>query len=166
MPLGKVNSGDFRKGTPIVLPHQFGNPVGDPEPFGNVEPQSNPSLNSNQVTWLPTPSHFGNKIGFSMQCVPPVIVIPQGSSDTVDINVTHLGNGTSATLTYDGAPTGVTVAFGTNPDAATSIATITVDITVPAGKYVINVYGTAAGEVEHTNIHLTVIGPGAAPSGN
>ncbi len=60
MPQGLVRSGDFRKGTPVVLPHQFGNSVGNPESFGNIEPQPNATLFENQVTWTPNPAHFGN----------------------------------------------------------------------------------------------------------
>ena len=157
MPQGLVRSGDFRKGTPVVLPHQFGNSVGSPEPFGNIEPQPNTTLFENQVTWTPSPAHFGNEVSFSLQTVPPVVVVPAGSSGNTDINLTNLLGLSSATLTYYGAPAGVSVAFGTNPDTGLSIATITVGANVPIGRYTITVVGTVSGtNVETTNIQLVV----------
>lgn len=157
MPQGLVRSGDFRKGTPVVLPHQFGNSVGSPEPFGNIEPQPNTTLFENQVTWTPSPAHFGNQVSFSLQTVPPVVVVPAGSSGNTDINLTNLLGSSSATLTYYGAPAGVSVAFGTNPDTGLSIATITVGANVPIGRYTITVVGTVSGtNVETTNIQLVV----------
>ena len=160
---GKVNSGDFRKGTPIVLPHQFGTPVSNPEPQGNVIPQSNATLDSNPVTWVPSPSHFGNTVEFSLQAVPPIVVIAPGNTGTTDINLTWLLDSPTATLTYTGAPVGVTIAFGTNPDTSTSIATITVGASVPAGKYTITVVGTGSAETNTTNIHLVVAAAGGGP---
>ena len=157
MPQGLVRSGDFRKGTPVVLPHQFGNSVGSPEPFGNIEPQPNTTLFENQVTWAPSPALFGNQVSFSLQTVPPVVVIAQNSTGTTDINLTNLLGSNSATLTYYGAPAGVSVAFGTNPDTGLSIATITVGANVPIGRYTITVVGTVSGtNVETTNIQLVV----------
>jgi hypothetical protein len=156
MPAGKVNSGDFRNGTPIVIPHQFGTPVGNPEPFGNVIPQSNPTLDSNPVTWVPTPSHFGNTVEFSLQSVPPIILIEAGGTGSVNINLTGLTDNPSATLSFSGAPSGVTITFAPNPDTGTSTAEITVAASVPIGKYTIEVDGAGAQENNHTNIHLVV----------
>jgi len=158
MGIGKVNSGDFRNGTPIILPHQFGNPVSSPEPFGNVIPQANSSLNSNPVTWTPSATHFGNTVEFSLQSVPPIIIIEQGDSAAVNINLTQLLDSPTATLTFSGAPTGVTISFAPTPDTGTSVATITVGATVPVGKYTIEVDGAGASETNRTNIHLVVVG--------
>ena len=158
MPCGLVRAGNFSKGTPILAGHQFGNVVaGNEEPFGNVIPQSNPTLNSNPVTWTPSPAHFGNQVSLSLQTVPPVVIVAPGSTGTTDINLTNLLGTNSAELSYSGAPAGVTVAFGTNPDLSTSIATITVGSNVPAGKYTIAVLGSVSGSnVEYTYIHLVV----------
>lgn len=66
MPLGLNRSGDFRNGTPVTEPHEFGNPVdwetadGNPAHFGN--PVTLPKIFGNVVNWLPNPAHFGNKI--------------------------------------------------------------------------------------------------------
>jgi len=168
MPEGLVRSGDYRNGTPIVLPHQFGNSVaGSNQPFGNANPQSNPSLNSNSVTWVPNPAHFGNQVGFLLQCVPPVIVISPGSSGTVNINLTALlGQADNMTLTYEYAPAGVTIAFAPNPDTGTSVATITVASSVPAGRYTILVISTSGTEVDGVNIQLIVATTGGAPVGD
>ena len=158
MALGKVSSGDFRNGTPILLPHTFGNPVSNPEPFGNVIPQSNATLDSNPVTWLPSPNHFGNTVEFSLQSVPPIIIIEQGDSGSVNINLTQLLDSPTATLTFAGAPAGVTISFAPNPDTGTSVATITVGATVPIGKYTIEIDGAGSQETNHTNINLVVVG--------
>lgn len=158
MPEGLVRSGDYRKGTPVVLPHQFGTPVaGSNQPFGNVNPQSNPTLNGNPVTWVPNPGHFGNQVGFLLQCVPPVTVIAPDSDGVVDINLTALlGQANSMTLTYTDAPVGVTVDFAPNPDTGTTIATIVVASSVPPGRYTILVIGTAGTEVDGVYIQLIV----------
>lgn len=154
---GLVRAGDFREGTPITAGHVFGTPTDTTATNdGNVNPQSNATLDSNLVTWSPDPAHFGNQTGFSMQATPPIINIPQGSAGTSTITVTQLGGSASVTLTYSGAPTGVTIAFGTNPTTADSIATVTVGAAVPVGKYTITITGTAGTEVENTNIHLVV----------
>ena len=62
MPEGLVRPGDFKNGTPITLPHDFGNDVTLPMNFGNPVPPTDATFNSNQVTWLPSPAHFGNVI--------------------------------------------------------------------------------------------------------
>ena len=65
MPDGLVRTGDFRQGSPITLPHNFGNKVNwqvpDPAKFGN--PVNTPVNFGNPVTWTPSPAHFGNLIG-------------------------------------------------------------------------------------------------------
>jgi aminopeptidase S len=157
MPMGIVRAGDFRSGCPIIEPHVYGTPVNDPEPQGNVIPQANATLDTNPVTWAPTPTHFGNQVAFSLQSVPPIVVIAPGNTGTVNLNLTNLLGSNSATLTYSGAPSGVTLSFATNPDTSSSVVTVTVGASVPAGKYTITVTGTAtAPNIETTNIHLVV----------
>jgi len=156
MPLGLVRSGDFRKGTPTVLPHVFGNPVNLPEPFEGIQPQSNSSLDSNPVTWVPNPAHFGNPVDLSLQTVPPVVIVAPGSTGIANINLTQLLGTPTPTLTYSGAPAGVTLAFVPNPDTGTSMCTITVGSSVPVGKYTITIIGTSGTEIDSTNFHLVV----------
>jgi hypothetical protein len=82
MALGRVREGDFRKGTPITLPHTFGNTVNlsvdtatDHDNFGNTEPSNGGNINT--VTWLPSPTHFGNQVGGIP--VTPTFAPPAGS---------------------------------------------------------------------------------------
>jgi hypothetical protein len=158
MPCGLVRSGDFRNGTPITLPHNFGNIVaGDLEPFVNVIPQSNPTLDSNPVGTGPGVAKFGNQVSFSLQVVPPVVIVDAGGTGTTNINLTNILGSNSATLTYYGAPGGVTVSFAPNPDTSATVATITVAAGVAAGKYTITVVGTdVSPNIETTEIHLVV----------
>jgi hypothetical protein len=158
MPRGLVRSGDFRNGTPIVLPHNFGNVVGgENEPFGNVEPQPNPRLAGNPVDWTPSPTHFGNQVSFLLQTVPPVVVVAPGGTGTVDINLTNLKGTNSAELTYFGEPSGVSLAFAPNPDTSTTVVTVTVGSGVPPGRYVITVVGTEVSpDIEYVQLNLTI----------
>ena len=158
MPRGLVRSGDFRKGTPITLPHEFGNPVGGSnEPFGNPEPQSNPRMAGNPVDWTPDPAHFGNQVSFLLQTVPPVVVVSPGSSGSTEVDLTNLLGSNSATLTYFGQPTGVSLTFLPNPDVTQSVVTISVDAAVAPGKYTITIVGTVSSpNIEYVQLHLVV----------
>jgi hypothetical protein len=159
MPAGLVRSGDFRNGTPIVLPHQFGNSVtySTTEPFGNNIPQANPRMAGNSVDWLPSPAHFGNQISFLLQTVPPVVIVAPGSTGTTDINLTNLKGTNSAELMYFGEPSGVSLAFATNPDLTSSVVTVTVGADVPSGRYTITIVGTVSSpNIEYVHIHLIV----------
>ena len=153
---GLVRSGDFRTGTPLIIPHQFATPVISPEPQGNVNPQANSSLSSNPVTWTPSPVHFGNTVDLSLQVVAPIVVVAPGGTGTTNINLTRLLGLLSPTLTYSGAPASVTLAFAPNPDTGTSVCTVTVGASVPAGKYTITITGTSGTETNTTNLHLVV----------
>lgn len=165
MPCGLVRSGNFSKGTPIILPHEFGNKATNPEPFGNVIPQSNPTLNSNPVTWVPSPSYFGNGVGFLLQANPPVIIIAQGTVGEVIIPITDLqGSVVSVTLSATGAPAGIVIGFAPDPATTNSVATISVAATVPVGKYLITIPGTSGTETENTNIRIVVIASGSPPT--
>ena len=67
MALGRVREGDFRRGTPVTLPHNFGNAINlseHPESDGDfANPEPSNLGNVNIVNWTPTPTHFGNQIG-------------------------------------------------------------------------------------------------------
>ena len=167
MPMGLVRSGDVRDGNPITwvpTPAHFGNIVaGSEEPFGNIEPQSNATLDSNPIGTAGVAT-FGNQVSFSLQVVPPVVIVDPGTTGTTDINLTNLLGANSATLTSFGAPAGVTVAFAPNPDSGTTVATITVGASVPAGRYTISVVGTnVTPNIEITQIHLVVANAGSVP---
>lgn len=68
MPLGlnrtDLNStgNSYANGSPITLPHNFGNPV-TAVPVNNGNPIPTSGTEQNQVTWTLSPSHFGNIIG-------------------------------------------------------------------------------------------------------
>jgi hypothetical protein len=110
MPDGLVRTGDFRKGSPITLPHDFGNDVDwqtpDPAHFGNpVDWQPSPEHFGNPVTWqTPNPAHFGNPIS-NTPPPPPItqlstpVATPAGGSYTGAQSVT-LAVDAHATATY------------------------------------------------------------------
>jgi hypothetical protein len=160
MPAGKVNSGNFRNGTPVTLPLTFGTPVdGTSKNYGNVQPQSNSTLNSNPVTWLPAASHFGNQVSLSMQAVLPILLVEAGGTGSFTIPITDLqGFSGSVTLSFSGAPSGVTISFAPNPATTTSTGEVSVGASVPTGKYTITITGTSGTVVTHTNLHLVVVG--------
>jgi hypothetical protein len=132
MPLGKNNSDinnggkSYRGGTPLTVPHEFGNPVtqgNDPTQFGNPIPSS--GTNENRVTWTVSPSHFGN------------IIAPPSPAPTVTSMNTTTGpitGGTSVGVVGTGFQTGAEVLFGTEP--ATSVLVVSSTLIVchtPAG---------------------------------
>ena len=64
MPRGLNRQGDFRNGSPVTTPIDFGTDITLPHDFGNdVTWQTpDPTHFGNAVTWLPNPAHFGNII--------------------------------------------------------------------------------------------------------
>jgi hypothetical protein len=67
VPIGKNNidlnttGTSYKDGTPITIPHEFDTPISLPHDFGNDIPVSDPTLNSNPVTWAtPDTAHFGS----------------------------------------------------------------------------------------------------------
>lgn len=92
MPLG-LNRSDpnnggksFRNGSPVTLPHDFGNDVTLPHDFGNKI--TLPKNFGNPVTWMPSPSHFGNTIA------PPGNFLVQADG----VSLILLANGVDALL--------------------------------------------------------------------
>jgi hypothetical protein len=92
MPAGLVrDGGSYRNGNPVTLPKDFGNQVNwspSPSHFGNLVPPSDPSFDSNPVTWqTPDPTHFGNPIpaqpvgaasGFELEDSSGVLLLESG----------------------------------------------------------------------------------------
>jgi hypothetical protein len=64
MPRGLNRQGDFRNGSPVTTPIDFGTDITLPHDFGNdvTWPTPDPAHFGNAVTWLPNPAHFGNII--------------------------------------------------------------------------------------------------------
>lgn len=117
MPRGRVRKGDFRNGTPITLPHTFGNTVNwapSPAEFGNpVDHAADPAAFGNPVTWSPSPTHFGNQVGGTPQTptfeppagtygVPQVVHIISQGADAIYYTVDGTNPTTASTL-YTGS---------------------------------------------------------------
>jgi len=87
--------------------------------------------------------------------------VTQGKTATNTITVTDVnGFAGSVTLATTGLPSGVTVAYGTNPTTGTSVLTFTASATATAGTSTVTVTGTSGSTTATTTIALTV-----APSG-
>lgn len=97
---------------------------------------------------------------FSLSASPSSLTVAAGNSGQSTITVTPAnGFNSSVTLSASGQPSGVTVAFGTNPvnnGSGTSIATFTVASTTAAGTYNITISGNGGGLIETTTISVTV----------
>lgn len=90
--------------------------------------------------------------------------VPATGSATDTISVTDAGGFTGpVTLSASGAPTGVTVAFGTNPATSSSVVTVSAGSTAAAGTFTLTISGSgtsAAGAplTASTTIAVTVGG--------
>jgi hypothetical protein len=84
--------------------------------------------------------------------------VTQGKTATDTITVTDVGGFTgSVTLAATGLPTGVTVAYGTNPTTTTSVLTFTASSTATVGTYTVTITGTSGTTTATTTITLTVV---------
>lgn len=115
----------------------------DPAHFGNPVPATDPTFNSNPVTWAtPNPSHFGNQIG------------PDSSAPTVvslDITIGPSAGGTSVTVTGTNFAAGADVLFGST--SATSIVVVSsteITCVTPAGTGEVSVTVINIGEQSGT----------------
>jgi hypothetical protein len=105
--------------------------------------------------------------GFTLAPSASTLAIAQGKTATDTITVTDVGGFTgSVTLAATGLPTGVTVAYGTNPTTATSVLTFTASATATAGTSTVTITGTSGTTTATTTISLTVSAAGftLAPS--
>lgn len=50
----------YKNGFPVTGPISYGTSVTIPHNFGAAIPQSSATCHSNPVTWLPSPTRFGN----------------------------------------------------------------------------------------------------------
>jgi hypothetical protein len=101
------------------------------------------------------------KPGFTLTPSAATLSVTQGKTATDTIAVTDAGGFTgSVTLTATGLPSGVTVAYGTNPTTATSVLTFTATSTATAGTSTVTITGTSGTTTATTTVALTV-----APSG-
>jgi len=94
---------------------------------------------------------------FALSRSAATLSITQGATGTDTITVTDVSPFTgSVTLAATGLPTGVTVAYGTNPTATTSVLTFTVASTAVAATSTITITGTSGTLGATTTIALTV----------
>jgi len=77
--------------------------------------------------------------------------------------VTDVGGFTgSVTLAATGLPSGVTVAYGTNPTTSTSVLTFTASATATTGTSTVTITGTSGSTTAKTTIALTVSSSGGS----
>jgi hypothetical protein len=84
--------------------------------------------------------------------------VTQGKTATDTITVTDVGGFTgSVTLSATGLPSGVTVAYGTNPTTSTSVLMFTASATATTGTATVTITGTSGSTTATTTITLTVV---------
>ncbi|HUK51278.1 MAG TPA: CFI-box-CTERM domain-containing protein, partial [Terriglobales bacterium] len=100
---------------------------------------------------------------FVMDASPDNLSVQQGDVGTTYITITSTGNWSEpVSLSFTGAPTGVSFSFDNNPvqppagGSAQSTATISVDVTVPAGYYHMTLIGSSGGDVRNHDYNLQV----------
>ena len=104
---------------------------------------------------------------FTISASPTTLTVVQGNSGNSTITTAAVNGFSSAiTLSYSGAPTGVTVNFATNPIASpgngTSVATFNVASTAATGTSSITITGTDVNTgkiINSTSVSLTVTAP-------
>jgi hypothetical protein len=109
----------------------------------------------------------GTTPSFTLSRSASSLAVAQGSSATDTITVTDVGGFTgSVTLAATGLPSGVTVAYGTNPTTGSSVLTFTASSTAPVGTSTVTITGTSGSTTATTTINLTVSASGftLAPS--
>jgi hypothetical protein len=94
---------------------------------------------------------------FTLSPSPSSVTVIQGNSNTSTITVTGAGGFTGAvTLAATGLPSGVTLAFGTNPATSSSVVTLTASATATTGPVTVTINGTSGTLTASTTIALTV----------
>jgi cellulose 1,4-beta-cellobiosidase len=98
---------------------------------------------------------------FSLKPSSSTLTVKQGTSGTDTITVTDVSPFSgSVTLAASGLPSGVTVAYGTNPTTSTSVLTFTASSTATVGTATITITGTSGSLSATTTIALTVSSSG------
>jgi len=98
------------------------------------------------------------KPGFTLAPSAPTLSVTQGKTATDTITVTDVGGFTgSVTLAATGLPSGVTVAYGTNPTTTTSVLTFTATASATVGTYTVTLTGTSGTTTATATITLTVV---------
>ena len=95
--------------------------------------------------------------GFTLAASPATLSVTQGKTATDTITVADTGGFTgSVTLAASGLPSGVTVAYSTNPTTGTSVITFTASSTAAAATSTVTITGTSGSTIATTTIALTV----------
>jgi subtilase family serine protease len=99
---------------------------------------------------------------FTLAATPEAVSVPQGSSGTMTVSTSGLGNFNDAvSLSVSGLPMSVTVTFSQNPIAApgsgSSLLTINADTPSVAGAYPITISGVSSGITHTASINLTIL---------
>jgi cellulose 1,4-beta-cellobiosidase len=96
--------------------------------------------------------------GFTLAPSASTLSVTQAKTATDTITVTDKGGFTgSVTLTTSTLPSGVTVAYGTNPTTSTSVLTFTASATATTGAFTVTITGTSGTLTATTTITLTVV---------
>jgi hypothetical protein len=111
-----------------------------------------------KITQAFTITVTGSSTGsFTLNPSPTSLSIAQGASGTDTITVTDVSPfDSNVTLAASGLPSGVTVAFGTNPATGSSALTLTASSTATAGTSTVTITGTSGSLTATTTISLTV----------
>ena len=97
------------------------------------------------------------KPGFTLSPSASTLPVTQGASGTDTVTVTDIGGFTgNVTLAATGLPAGVTLAYGANPTASTSVLTFTASSTATVGTSTVTITGTSGTSTATTTIALTV----------
>jgi hypothetical protein len=98
------------------------------------------------------------KAGFTIAPSASTLSLTQGKTATDTVTVTDTGGFTgSVTLSNSTLPTGVTVAYGTNPTTGSSVLTFTASATATVGTSTVTITGTSGTTTATTTIALTVV---------
>ncbi|MGD0095414.1 MAG: cellulose binding domain-containing protein [Terracidiphilus sp.] len=104
------------------------------------------------------------KPGFTLTPSAPSLSVTQGKTATDTITVTNVGGFTgSVTLSAASLPTGVTIAYGTNPTTGSSVLTFTASSTATVGTSTVTITGTSGSTTSTTTIALTVVSSNSSP---
>ncbi|HET6516156.1 MAG TPA: protease pro-enzyme activation domain-containing protein [Thermodesulfovibrionales bacterium] len=99
---------------------------------------------------------------FTIAASPSALSIAQGSSGTLTISATTLGNfNNTVSLSAPGLPTGTTATFSPSsigaPGAGNSTLTLTVGSSSPAGTYAVTITGIGGGLTHSTTVSLSIL---------
>jgi endoglucanase len=116
------------------------------------------SLKQSELTSIQFPLSGGSTTpGFTLLPSAASLSVTQGRTATDTITVTDVDGFTgSVTLAATGLPSGVTVAYGTNPTTSTSVLTFTATSTATTGTVTVTITGTSGSTKATTTIALTV----------